>query len=148
MTTIPDDFKKAVNTALNILDYADNTEQKLREKLRRKGYTEAQTDFAAEYVKSIGVLDDARFIARESERLATAKLYGRRRIAQELYAKGFRRDDIVALDLSGIDFPALCARRITKTRSRYPDDRKMYVSLLRYGFTPDDISSAFALLRE
>lgn len=148
MNDTPSEYKKAVQTALNILGFADNTEKKLREKLARKGHEPDAVDFAVDYVKRIRALDDVRFIEREARRLAEQKLYGPRRIAQELYAKGFSRADISALDLGALDFPALCARRIAATRSRYSDPRKLYAALLRYGFTSGHIRDAQALADE
>lgn len=43
--------------------------------------------------------------------MASSKLYGKRRLVVELYKKGFRREDIAALDYDelDIDFPANCA---------------------------------------
>ena len=141
-STVPPEYEKAVRTALNILDYADNTEKKLREKLARKGHAPEAVDFAVEHVKRIGALDDARYMRRLAELLATVKLYGRRRIVNELYVKGFKRSDILSLDLSEVDFGVLCAERIRRTTARYPEWEKMYASLIRYGFTPQDIREA------
>lgn len=141
-TKVPPEYEKAVNTAFNILDYADNTEKKLREKLARKGHAPDAVDFAVSYAKKAGALDDLRFMRRLADQLATVKLYGRRRIANELFVKGFKRSDIISLDLSEVDFGALCAQRIRKTAARYPEKDKMYASLLRYGYTPGDIAAA------
>ena len=145
---VPPEYEKAVRTAFNILDYADNTEKKLREKLKRKGHPPEAVDFAVEYAKKSGALDDRRYMRRLAEQMATVKLYGRRRIVNELYVKGFKKSDILSLDLSGVDFGALCAGRIKKTASRYPERDKMYAALLRYGFTPGDISRAYETIEE
>ena len=148
MAEIPLEHKKAVRSALNILGYADNTEKKLREKLLHKGYEPGSVDFAVDYVKNMGALNDARFIEIEIRRLAERKLYGIRRITQELCVKGFSRADIAAADLSELDFPALCARRIAQISSRYPDRRKLYAALQRYGYTSQDIRLAFEIISE
>ena len=148
MSEIPSEHKKAVRSALNILGYADNTEKKLREKLSHKGYDPASVDFAVDYVKNMGALNDSRFIDIEVRRLAERKLYGIRRITQELFVKGFSREDIASVDLSELDFPALCAKRIAQLSSRYPDRRKLYAALQRYGYTSSDIRQAFEILTE
>lgn len=145
---ITSEDKKALNTTLNILGFADNTEKKLREKLTRKGYSPDSVEYAVAYVKKIGALNDKRFLEREATRIAEQKLYGRRRIEQELYAKGFARDDILSLDFEEVDFPALCAKRIVKTRARFTDPRKLYAALVRYGYTSSDIREAQSLVRE
>ena len=140
--TVPPEYEKAVKTAFNVLEYADNTEKQLREKLKRKGHAPDAVDFAVNYAKETGALDDLRYMRRLAERLATVKLYGRRRIVNELFVKGFKKSDILSLDLSEVDFGVLCAERMKKTASRYPEREKMYASLLRYGFTPSDIAAA------
>ena len=145
---VPPEYEKAVRTTYNILEYADNTEKKLREKLIRKGYAKDAVDYAIEYAKRAGALNDRRFMERCVEQLATVKLYGRRRIANELYVKGFRREDIASLDLSEYDFAALCAERIRKTARRYPEREKMYASLVRYGYTSREIAQAFELAED
>lgn len=148
MSDIPVEHKKAVNSALNILGYADNTEKKLREKLGHKGFDPASVDYAIDYVKRIGALSDSRFIEIEARRLAEKKLYGIRRITQELYVKGFSREDIASLDFDDVDFPALCAKRIAQISRRYPDKRKLYAALMRYGYTSADVKLALEILSE
>jgi len=137
---------EATEAALRLLEYADNTEKKLREKLLRKGFSPSECCAALEYVKRVGALDDRRLMERTVERLAKVKLYGRRRIVSELFAKGFVRADIDGFDFSEYDFAALCAERIKKTARRYPEREKMYAALLRYGYASADVSAAFALI--
>lgn len=145
---IPIGFKKAARSALNMQQYADNTEKKLREKLKRKGYADDETDFAVEYVKKAGLLNEKRFLDAALYSAANSKLYGRRRVITELYTKGFCRADIEALDFDEIDFTQNCLKRIRKTKSRYSDDRKMYAALLRYGFLPGEIREAMVRFKE
>lgn len=140
--------QKAIRSALNILDYADNTEKKLREKLFRKGYTAEETDIAVEYARKMDYLNESRFLEVMVYSLANTKLYGRRRIIQELYVKGFRREIIAEADFSEIDFIANCCKRVKKTKNNYSDVRKLYEALLRYGFSSDEIKKAFILYKE
>ena len=109
-----DSEKACINSALNILVYANNTEKKLREKLYRKGYSNTAIDSAIDYVKGKGYIDENAQILDAAELLATAKLYGKKRIAVELYKKGFKRDAIASIDYTelGIDFVAGCAAMI------------------------------------
>ncbi len=145
---IPTGHKKATRSALNILDYADNTEKKLREKLFRKGYSEDEVDFAVEYAKRKGYLNDRRLAENAMERIANAKLYGKQRIVQELYNKGVSRDIISELDFSEIDFARNCAKRILQTKNRYADREKLNAALLRYGFRYSDIKAAYSIIEE
>ena len=134
-----EDLPKHIRSALNILDYADNTEKRLREKLFRKNYTPDEIEEAVAYVKDIGCLNDAEYIKRAAEYMAEVKLYGRYRIKKALAEKGFSFDDIGALDLSAFDFFAICEKRIEK--SRYKSRQALCAALQRYGFTRDEIES-------
>ena len=147
-----DSEKACINSALNILVYANNTEKKLREKLYRKGYSNTAIDTAIDYVKGKVYIDE------NAELLATAKLYGKKRIAVELYKKGFKRDAIASIDYTelGIDFVAGCAAMICRTyrlredeekRSFVPDDRQIG-ALIRYGYSIGEIKEAVKLLHE
>ena len=131
-----------------MLDYADCTEKKLIEKLRRKGYDEDEIDYAVAYAKRVGYLNDARLIANTVYGIANSKLYGKRRIITELFTKGFKREDIEAVDFEEIDFVRNCAKRIEKTKNRYSEERKLYAALMRYGFSPSEIKAAIRIIEE
>ena len=140
-------MQKAAQSALNILGYADNTEKKLREKLGRKGFTEEEKDFAVEYAKKMGYLNEKRHLEMAVYSLANTKLYGKKRIIQDLYVKGFKRSDIAEADFSEIDFPRNCCKRIKQTKKNYSDVNKLYIALLRYGFSGDEIKQAFKIYK-
>jgi len=147
---IPSEYKKTVASALNIMDYADNTERKLREKLARKGNGKESIDYAVEFLKKYGILNDIRYLNHISERIANGKLYGKRRVIAELYTKGFRREDIEALefDEDEFNFPEICLERVHKTARQYADIEKLKSALLRYGFSGDDIRYAITIYKE
>lgn len=146
-----------IRSAMNILVYSDNTEKKLRDKLIRKGFSKDNIDTAVEYVIGKGYLKEKKMLYRTAEILATAKLYGRRRIATELYKKGFKRDDIASVDYDelGIDFSECCAALIIKLYKLYDNDDKMSfsiddkgkASLVRYGYSISEINRAVELIR-
>ena len=46
---------------LALLEYKDRSEQKLREKLKEKGFPEEEADDAVEYARSFGYVNDRRF---------------------------------------------------------------------------------------
>lgn len=153
-----DSAKACINNAMSILVYANNTEKKLREKLTYKGHSKENIDTAIDYVKGKGYIDENAQILDAAEVLASAKLYGKKRIAMELYKKGFRRDAISAInyDELGIDFVAGCAAMICRVcrlseddekRQFSPDDRLMG-SLIRYGYSIGEIREAVRLLHE
>ena len=48
--TVPEEYKKTVKSALNMLAYAENTKKALADKLKTKGYSPESVEFAVEYV--------------------------------------------------------------------------------------------------
>lgn len=130
----------AIRSALNILDYADNTERKLREKLRRKKFSEEEIEEAIAYVKDVGYLNEEEHIKDAADYMASVKLYGRYRIKKSLIEKGFPTNLVNSLDLSDYDFNEICIKRTEKSRYRSKD--ALIAALRRYGFTGDEIMSA------
>ncbi len=130
----------ARKTALNILSYSDNTETRLREKLSAKGFSAESADDAVEYVMSRGWLDEQKQAEAALRYLAEVKLFGRRRILQELRKRGFRREVIDGCDFGSFDFPANC-RRLWEKRGN-TDDERTVAYLIRAGFSGDDIRAA------
>ena len=138
---IPDEeCIRARKTALNILSYSDNTEIRLREKLASKGFSHKSADNAVEYVVSRGWLDEQKQAESALRYLAEVKLFGRRRIMQELRKRGFRRDVIEACDFNIFDFPANC--RLLWEKRGNTDDERTVAYLIRAGFSGDDIRAA------
>lgn len=145
-----------IRSAMNILVYRDNTERKLREKLTYKGFSSDDIDTAIEYVVGKGYLKEKNCLYHTAEILATAKLYGRRRIATELFKKGFKRNDIANIDYLelGIDFIECCAALIIKLYKLYDEndrktfqlDDKVRAALVRYGYSIAEINRAVELL--
>ncbi len=129
--------EKAAKSAVSILSYAPNTEKRLREKLYHKGFSAEDIDFAVDYVKKKGYLNDQRQIAYSVESLATRKLYGVRRIREELYKSGYSRELIDALDFSEYDFAQLCEQYAAKRPNDTPE--KLAAALQRHGFSKNEI---------
>lgn len=146
-----------ISSAMNILVYANNTEKRLREKLSRKGYCSDDIDTALEYVKGKGYINEKSQVIDAAVMLATTKLYGKKRIAVELYKKGFKREDIAQIDYDEleIDFIAGCAALICRAckldddeKREFVPDNKIMGSLIRYGYTVSEIREAVRLLHE
>lgn len=136
------DFDRAIKNACNILAYADNTESRLRRKLRDKGYSSDAVDAAVDYVLSKGWLDESKQIEPAVRMLINGKLYGKSRVLAELRQKGFRREIIDGCDLDGVDFREVCARLFEK-RGGIPDD-KTRAYLARAGHSFSDIRAVCA----
>lgn len=131
---------RARKSAVNILSYADNTESRLREKLTAKGYSREAADDAVQYVISRGWLDERRQAEAALRYLAGVKLYGKRRIFQELRKRGFRREIIDGCDFDGCDFATNCLRLWEKRGKT--DDERTIAYLIRAGYSGDDIRAA------
>lgn len=131
---------RARKTAVNILSYSDNTELRLREKLAAKGFSREAADDAVRYVISRGWLDEQKQVESALRYLAEVKLFGRRRILQELRKRGFRRTVIDSCDFNSCDFAGNC-RRLWEKRGN-TDDERTVAYLIRAGYSGDDIRAA------
>lgn len=134
------EYTRAVRTACNILSYCDNTERRLRDKLSNKGYSHGAADFAVEYVKAKGWLDETRMAEAAVHSLTQSRLYGKRRVLLELRKRGFTSEVIDEIDFSELDFAEICARLLDKQHGG--DDDKTRAALMRYGHTLGDINRA------
>ena len=144
---IPENYEKALKSAVNILNFADNSERRLREKLARKGFESDAVDFCVILLCKSGLLDEKSAIERTIERLCNVNLYGKNKIVFYLYAKGYKRENIESVDWKSVDFYEICEKCHKKLKIRYNDTRKIYWALLRYGFTKEQISAAFTKSR-
>ncbi len=144
MQEIPEAYTRVMRTAFRILSYQDNTQRVLHRKLREKGFTEEECEFAVRYAVQNGYLNEDRQLYYAVKRLADGKLYGRRRILAELYRLGFSRQTVEHGAENGcfdeIDFAANCLRLLQK-RGGTADDRTM-AFMLRYGYTVSEVRAA------
>lgn len=79
-------------TALRLLTRADRSEADLAQRLRRKGFDEAQIKKALERCRELGYLDDRRLVLEQARRLASSGKAVGARLLLELEKKGFPRD--------------------------------------------------------
>ena len=143
------DNERALKSALNILAYAECTEQTLRQKLLDKGYPEESTEFAVDYMLKHRYLDEKRYLYRLVEYLGNVKLYGRRRIAMQVRLKGFSSDTLayhLEDALSRLDERENCKKALPKVRKT--DDKKTVEALMRRGFLYGDIKAAMTAEEE
>ncbi|MBE6544184.1 MAG: regulatory protein RecX [Ruminococcaceae bacterium] len=133
---IPEEYKRTVKSALNMLAYADCTANQLEKKLTAKGYSQESIEFAVNYALQRGYLNEKRYLERFIEQLANTKLYGLNRIALEIYKKGFSlalvRDNLGEF-VKNIDFEENCIKLAQKNKRS--DRNKLYEYLIRAGHT-------------
>ena len=151
-----DPVSEVLSAASNIIVFADNTENKLREKLVKRGFAEEYVDIALDRLKASGVVNDRRLIFPAAEGLANKKLYGKGRIKLELQKMGFERSLISECFeecTEDIDFKENCLKLAVKKRL----DKKLIdrdrsknaaASLARYGYGYAEIKYAMMRLLE
>ena len=156
MQDYPEDFlrelleksesRRAKSKALYLLEFRDYSSRALEQRLR-KDFDEEFAREAVEYMEEIGAIDDRRYAEALTRQIIRQKLYGRRRIKQELVQKGVDRDiaDEVIED-ADIDEQAMILELLERKFSRDLNDQKgitrTIASLQRYGYNFGDIKSA------
>ena len=140
-------FEKVCKTALNILSASQLTEGKLREKLQSRSFPADLVEETIAYCVRKKYIDDETFIHRAVEKL-TRKLYGPRKIAQELRRMGFAPALIDEIEFDDGEYAENCLELIYK-RGEIDEsghvDRKLFAMLMRAGFTVDQIRDALRL---
>lgn len=145
-----DEEKKARMKAMQLLERMDRTEKGLKEKLRQGGFSPEAAENAADYVKSFGYLDDARYARNYiSGRMGTR---GRQRLLQELYQRGISRDTALEAYEEAAELQETDEREVLRQtiRRKYPEEtslsekelRRLYGFLMRRGFSAGDILQA------
>ena len=131
--------------AMKIVAMGAVTEQKLRDKMKTREYSDEEIEEAIAYVKSFGYVNDEKLAQDMIEKLA-ARMWGRFKICYYLKGKGISEDVIEDLDFSEIDFPFYCAQLMKK----YGPERReaMLRAVKNAGYSSDDLRRARALLNE
>ncbi len=135
--------------AVSFLAFGDNTAKKLSEKLRQKGFSREAAAEAVRFCVEKHYINEEDHLRRLMEQLCERKKYGLRRIRQEVYNKGFSEETVNAVfeDCAAeLDFDAAATERVKKLGAEAfstPEKKKKQVSsLLRYGFSMDEINRA------
>ena len=82
--------------ALRLLAFRAHSEKELAEKLKRAGAKEEDIEYALGFVREYGFVNDAEYAAHLAKELKNIKKYGKRRIEQELKARGISTEDALA----------------------------------------------------
>jgi regulatory protein len=130
------------------LSRREYTTTELRQRLVARGYPETDVDEAIRHLSASGALDDRRVAAAHVRTATGIKGRGRRRIEQELLARGISRDaaQTALAELSADAEPAAIARILVRRRVPARLDaavrRRLVQHLLRRGFSMDAINRA------
>ena len=147
---LADESSRAARKAVDLLACGDQTAKALSEKLRSRGFSKEAISEALRYVLEKRYIREDEQLERFMRQLCDVKRYGLRRIRQEVFAKGFSEECVkthFAEFAETLDFSSALDVRLSKLRGGIPEDadarRKLIASLMRYGFSPDEIKRAF-----
>ena len=131
--------------ALRLLGTRPMSRKELTDKLREKGESGEDADSAADYLESVGYLDDAQYAAALARHYAH-KGYGAGRVRQELYRRGVPKEywesALAELpeDTDAID--TLIDRRLRGAEPDRKELKRLTDMLLRRGFSWGEIRSS------
>lgn len=96
-------FNEAKEKALRLLEFRSHSEKELSDKLKRAGAKNEDIEEILDFCRNYGFVNDNSYAKRKAKDLQHLKKYGRRRIEQELYAKGISSQNI-AQAIAELDF--------------------------------------------
>jgi len=150
--------EKATQYAYRILAVRPLSEKEFRLKLKRKGYDGSVVEEVTGRFKDLGYLNDAAIAGQLARTFAVSRLWGDRRIAISLKAKGLDRELIeVAIDLARQELTERAAvmqllGKKGKGRTYIPENnlekRRLLQSLMGKGFPPGLIFEILAISGE
>ena len=143
----------ALRSGQSSLSYGAASVLHLTRKIMRRGYSKEEATAAAERLRDAGLINEDDQVEREVEK-CLRKLWGARRIQSHLWSKGFSKEALSSLPvlLEQADFAENCAALIRKHCGTLPEEaaerKKLYASLARYGYSPEEIRAAFRLTQQ
>lgn len=136
--------KTALMYAVDLLARQEQSESKLREKLRHKGYEESETDLAIERLIAMHYLNDEEACARQFAFLYEESRSSVRQIVIKLRQRGFEASQVKACIPADIfEREKAAALRVLALKFRPAADRqKMMANLYSKGFESSAIRAA------
>lgn len=138
---------KARDAALSLLSHRARSASELRRRLKRKGFEPETADHTVERMEALGMVDDASFAESFVRDRVRLRPHGRRRLAQELRAKGVDEDTardaieqvMAREDASELDLARAAAARWKPRPGEEPGRarRRLHAFLARRGFGGD-----------
>lgn len=144
---------KAKSKAYNYLSYGDMSKDALYKKLVRYGFCQEVASKVCDGLEEAGYIDDERYALSLAGYYANTKLYGPRRIIQEMSVKGIGKEMAQEAVLqTDADFEQNIQTLVNGKFRRDLTDRKevskLFAALVRYGYDYDMIGSALSDLEE
>lgn len=141
----------AIRKGSDLLAYSSSSRKRLIDRLKNKGIDRETAESAASRLAKIGAINED-LNAEHEVSSCLRKLWGKKRIYQELLAKGYEKEHIanVIEDISKDQMIENCVALFRKKHKMLPDDpnvrKKIVGSLVRYGYTFDEIKRAFEII--
>ena len=129
---------RAVRAAARILEFGDNNRATLLRKLRARGHSSEAAEYAVRSMVERGYIREGDQLER-AVLAAARKLWGPRRIADALAARGFDRAEVRACierlrESSELDFEAQRRRLLAERTGPDTPPEKRKALLYRYGY--------------
>ena len=141
----------AIRKGTELLSYSSSSRKRLVQRLRNKGIDRENAESAAEHLANIGAINEECDVEHQVD-LRLKKLWGKKRIYNELLAKGYEKEHIAnALeDITKEQMIENCAALLRKKHKTIPEEsivrKKIVGSLVRYGYTFDEIRCALEIV--
>ena len=137
------DFRKAKERALYLLDYRDHSYKELYDKLR-KNYSPEICSEVMDKMSEIGAVNDRRYAEHYARYLFEVKREGKYKARFELQKKGIDKeiiDELMALyeDDTTIRLKELVEKKYARYLSDEKGVQKVFNALVRYGYSYSDV---------
>ncbi len=135
------------NRAFRILEKRDMSAKELEDRLVQKGEQREDAQECVEWLRDLGIIDDARYAEMIVRHYASGG-YGEKRITSEFFRRGIPREywdeALEALPDQSAVLDRLVSERIGSEAPERAELQKLTNFLLRRGFDWRDISEAIA----
>ena len=147
-------LSRAIARMKGILSYSGVSRRMLIQKLKGYDFSEEICTTAADYAVEHGMVREDVQVEHAVDTYLRRKYWGRRRIAAELSAKGYPREVIESAlaDIPEEDFMhalhVILERKYGEISADPQEKQKMILSLLRMGYSGNEIKAALASFAE
>ncbi len=124
-------YDEAKEKALRLLEFRSHSEKELTEKLKIRGATDEIISDVLDFCRNYGFVNDKDFAKRKAKDLYNLKKYGKRRIEQELKAKGIS-SDLIYEALCEIDFDENDLESLVRKKLNKNFEKKNIDKCIRY----------------
>lgn len=136
--------RTALICAVDLLARQDQSENRLRQKLIDRKYSEDEINDAIEKLKKYNYLNDERACSNQFEIMYQSNRYSVRQISNKLFQMGFSKELIASFTPENYDeHDELTAIRFLKSKFKtLPENKKMWQFLSTKGFAYSVVSNA------